>query len=538
MNKKVTSKATAVNTKATATTGDTVIKGTPAENRRTLERFILCLTCFLSGASVLIMEMSGNRVLAPTFGNSLYTWTGLIGIILVSIALGDYLGGWLIDRWTSKMLVPLLLVVGAALLIFTCAILPSFAQMASTWEVTTGPMKASLLLFFLPALVLSSVTPVCVRLFSQTTGDQDIGLSSGTIGMFGTLGSFAGTMLAGFVLIPMLDVRVIFMGIGGLLILVAIVFALFFRVKDPALIIAPGLILLLIGVAIVSVPEAVLPGTMFTKSTYYHKIRVFDQESMEGDKLRMLQLDTTNEGGINLTKKDVVFEYQHYWQMAQVFCPDLEKALFFGGGAFGMPRKIATTFPKARIDVVEIDPELIRVGDEWFGLKDFPTIAKHGMDARVYLRKSPDKYDFIFGDAYNGIQHIPPHLLTKEFFAEVKSHMTEKGVFMMNLISTPQGPKSELFRSVVTTLSTTFPAVMTFAIAPETPTRVQNLILVAGNSKEELEAALAAHNTEPFKSLIDNRIPTEKMPDISDSRLVLTDWRNNTDLLVARQISK
>jgi hypothetical protein len=56
---------------------------------------------FFSGAAVMIVEFSGNRLLAPAFGNSLYTWTGLIGVILVALSCGDYLGGWLVDRRPS-----------------------------------------------------------------------------------------------------------------------------------------------------------------------------------------------------------------------------------------------------------------------------------------------------------------------------------------------------------------------------------------------------------------------------------------------------
>ncbi|PTY03463.1 hypothetical protein DB346_06165 [Verrucomicrobia bacterium LW23] len=502
----------------------------------TLERIVLCLTCFFSGAAVLIMEMSGNRVLAPAFGNSLYTWTGLIGIVLVSISLGDYFGGWLVDRWTSTMLVPALLTGGAALLIITCWMLPSFSAMAKGWDVTTGPVYASLMLFFLPAMVLSSVTPVCVRLFSRTTSDKDIGLSSGTIGMFSTLGSFAGTMLAGFVLIPMLDVRVIFVGVGAVLIVLAIGFAYFFRVKDPAPVVVAGVLFLMIGALLVSVEEKGRDGLKYSHSTYYHKIQVYDTVGENGDTLRMLQLDTTSEGGINLTQNDVVFQYQKYWQLSKLFSPDLKKALFFGGGAFGMPRKVSEAFPKAHIDVVEIDPELIRVADTWFGLKDYPAIMKHGMDARVFLRRCNEKYDYIFGDAYNGIQHIPSHLLTKEFFAEVKEHLTENGVFMMNLISTPEGPKSELFRCVITTLRTSFPGVMVFAVSPSSPTTVQNLILVAGNSQEALEAAVASPQASRYISLLENRLPTARLPDSSDPAQILTDWKNRTDLLVAQQI--
>src|SRR6188474_3250484 len=74
---------------------------------------------FFSGAAVMIIEFSGNRLLAPAFGNSLYTWTGLIGVILVALSCGDYLGGWLVDRRPRTGLLPTLFILGG---LFTAAI--------------------------------------------------------------------------------------------------------------------------------------------------------------------------------------------------------------------------------------------------------------------------------------------------------------------------------------------------------------------------------------------------------------------------------
>ena len=58
---------------------------TPGDRTRgnaVVRHLFLILCAFLSGASVMIVELAGNRILAPWFGNSLYTWTGLIGVIL------------------------------------------------------------------------------------------------------------------------------------------------------------------------------------------------------------------------------------------------------------------------------------------------------------------------------------------------------------------------------------------------------------------------------------------------------------------------
>ena len=89
----------------------------PAEAGRSTCRAYLILTAFSAGAAVMIIELAGNRILAPWFGNSLYTWTGLIGVILVSISVGYYLGGYLADRWPRYAVLAHLLTASAVLTI-------------------------------------------------------------------------------------------------------------------------------------------------------------------------------------------------------------------------------------------------------------------------------------------------------------------------------------------------------------------------------------------------------------------------------------
>ena len=147
------------------------------------------------------VEFTGNRLLAPSFGNSLYTWTALIGVILLALSCGDYLGGWLVDRVPRVSLLPVLFSLGGVL---TTAI-PLLARLLpeqSTMDLIWGPVVISLALFFLPGLVLASITPVSIRLLSKTLADASIGKSAGTVGMASALGSFAGTIATSYVLLP------------------------------------------------------------------------------------------------------------------------------------------------------------------------------------------------------------------------------------------------------------------------------------------------------------------------------------------------
>jgi spermidine synthase len=184
---------------------------------------------------------------------------------------------------------------------------------------------------------------------------------------------------------------------------------------------------------------------------------------------------------------------------------------------------------------VEIDPAVISVGRRYFKLDEHPRVHAHASDARRFLNESSGGYDFIFGDAYNGVQHIPSHLVTQEFFATVKSKLSPKGVFLMNVITAVEGEKSDLLAHVLPTVRKVFPHVEVFAV--NGPQRgPQNVILLA--SQEDwspwLDASRYVSNSwqEKFAShrLKEGMLPAE--------RAVFTDDYNPVDAVIARQLLK
>ena len=149
----------------------------------------------------MIIELAAHRILAPWFGNTLYTWTGLIGVMLIALSFGYYAGGWLADiRCDYKILANLLAVSSGAILLIPL-INDLISRSLQNADVLLGPVLASILLFALPGCLLGSISPYIIRLVSLLSCDRHIGLSTGTIFMFSTLGSVVGTFGAGFFLI-------------------------------------------------------------------------------------------------------------------------------------------------------------------------------------------------------------------------------------------------------------------------------------------------------------------------------------------------
>lgn len=491
--------------------------------------------CFVAGAAIMVIEISANRLLAPNFGNSLYTWTALIGVILVAFSAGGYLGGMLADRMKRVDLVGGLLTAAAALTMLIPALNSGLAPYLASADLVSGPVMISLLLFLLPGIMLGAVSPASVRFYSLAGHDEHVGIAAGTISMLGSLGSFVGTFLSGFVLLSNFGVKAIFIGTGAVLLLLAIGAFLLARKSVKVQGTAVGIVALCAASVFATGAEAKEDDgfkTLYERASFYHKIKVFERKF---DGARYLNLDSTTEGGMAWPSGDLVLGYQGFWRLAQLNDDlKIKHALFIGAGAFGMPEHVARL--GAEVDVAEIDPAVIETGRRYFKLDEFPTVHAHSSDARRFLQHAATgKYDLIFGDAYNGVQHIPAHLVTREFFAQVQSRLTDNGVFLVNIISAVEGERAAFLAHFLPTVRSVFPEVEVFAVGGR-GTDVQNVILLASMKpwKAWLEERFYAPGSWQ-ENLMRARLKPEQLP---APREILTDDWNPVDAVIARQLGK
>ena len=180
---------------------------------------MLEIAVFLCGAVVMVIELTGSRVLAPYLGTSLVVWTSLIGIILASLSIGYWWGGRLADRRPEARLLGRIILLSAFATAFMALIktfVLGFLQ-AQSGGLHTAAMSATLLLFAPPSILIGMVSPFAVRLKLEDT--QTSGRTAGKLYAISTIGSISGTFLAGFVLIPGL-------GSTNILLLMAAVLAL------------------------------------------------------------------------------------------------------------------------------------------------------------------------------------------------------------------------------------------------------------------------------------------------------------------------
>ena len=496
-----------------------------------ITRLYLGAACFLAGAAMMVIEICAYRLLAPLFGNSVYTWTALIGVILIAFSAGGFLGGHLADKHPGLGLLGWLLA-GAALLTFLIPPLHVwFGQSFAGGGFIVGSVMISLFLFAVPGALLGAVSPAAVRFYSLTLKDTHVGAAAGTVSMLGSLGSFVGTFLSGFVLLSHFGVRSIFIGAGMVLLgLAVLAFVLAKKNLSRQLPVLIGA--LIVGTLAGVTHETPGKDVIHRQESFYHRIEV-TETGTSPHRRRELHLDSTTEGGMNADDGSLILDYQHYWRLPLLRDGfQLNSALFIGAGAFGMPEVMSREIPEARVDVAEIDPQVIEVGRQFFKLSEHPRVNAHAGDARHYLRTHKDqRWDMIFGDAYAGVRSIPSHLVTKEFFPLVADRLTPEGVFVINTITAVQGERAELLGGILVTLRAVFPHVEAFAV--QGPRQLaQNVILLAARQDWKPLITDRFYATGSWQSRIARSyVAANQLPQKGQ---VFTDDFNPVDAIIAR----
>jgi SAM-dependent methyltransferase len=407
------------------------------------------IVVFLAAAAVLMLEIVAARMLAPYVGVSLNTYTGIIGTVLAGIAAGTWVFGRLVDSIDPRRLLGPLLIAGGLLAMSSGPLVKALGE-----HVHSDSLKAIVALsgatFFLPAFVLSGVTPVVVKQQLQTLSAT--GRTVGRLSGAGTFGALVGTFGTGFFLTSRVHTHTITLAIG--VVLVCLGGFVQWRLNPQASVAGLAVVLLLSlggGVA-----ASRVEGPCQTESAYFC-IRVIGDSHV-----RTLMLDNLSHSAVDLD------DHRHlYFSYVIVFAATLDtaieqrrpiRALHIGAGAFTMPLYIAATRPGSTNTVFEIDPAVVDVAKEKFGVRAGPRLRVNEGDARLSVADEPSHtYDFIVGDAFSS-RSVPWHLTTKEFLTEVRRLLRPGGAYAMNIIDAG----FRFARAEAATMRSVFPSVTLF----------------------------------------------------------------------------
>lgn len=455
---------------------------------------------FVSGAILMSLEIVGSRVLAPFFGNSIYVWGSLIGVFLGALSLGYYLGGLAADRRPRLSFLASWLAV-AGLITFAVPNL-SGSVGAALMRLDLGPrldsLLASMALFFLPGMLMGMVSPFAIKL--KARGYEGLGRTAGNLYALSTAGSITGTLATAFFLIPAFGVSDLVRGLGlGLILLAGAGLIADKRWVSVSLVAVVALTLWASwrsesATNLMEEYGGVKYSVVYEKDSLYHNIRV-----MDGSGRRYLRFDSSWQSGMSLEDPyATVFEYTDFFHLGLVFKPDAKKVLFVGLGGGSAPKKFFKDYPEMTIDVAEIDPDVIRVGREYFSVPNDQRLRLVAKDGRLYLKEKDEKYDLIILDAYYA-DAIPFHLTTVEFLTLVRDRLNPDGAVIANLIGAFEGKQSRLFRSMDLTFGQVFPARYRFPVLwgpGGDHARLRNIILVATSDYNGLEPEEIVQNAE------------------------------------------
>jgi spermidine synthase len=511
---------------------------------------------FLAGAAVMVIEMAGARLLSVWFGNSLLTWSALIGLVLVALSLGSWIGGYWIDRAPQTKTLSKIFFSASFYTLLIPFLRNTFQDFFLNAHIFWGPFGASLLLFVVPSLCLGMITPMMIKLLTLSRsekGSGHLGGAAGLLGMWGTLGSVAGTFSTSFFLIPHFSLTQIYLGTGLCLSLLGFIF-----LKKEDHFSRRSLVgLFFLGISSLSLGayyggEQQDPRVIFEKQTFYHRIQIQEMRQSESQYQRYLILDTTLEGGRHFMGADdpkrdpLILSYTKYWKLVDLYLSQhlsqqsLE-GIFLGGGAFGMPMEVCQHHPQSSIKVFELDPEVIVVARRYLGLKEDTCLQTFAGDGRRLLRTMDlPPQDFIFGDAYHGIRSVPSHMVTKEFFQLVHQQLKNDGIYLMNIISAVKGKKSLFFHSIVKTLKSVFAQVDVYLVEKNHPSEVQNIILVALKSGHDKESPQQRFDNNrdllyemDLESLIDHYSANAAL-NSDDQSKIFTDDDNSSEYILVK----
>jgi predicted membrane-bound spermidine synthase len=463
----------------------------------------LFFTVFISGMTSLAVELAAARLLGNYFGTSNLVWACIIGLILIYLSVGYYLGGIWADRsprfstfyqilaWAG-LLVGLIPIASRPVLRFAADAFDNL-QMG----ILFGSFIAVVILFILPVSLLGTASPFAIRL--AITDSNKAGKISGRIYAISTLGSFIGTFLPTLLLIPTIGTYRTFLFIGGLLILCALA-GLWMSSgwhKAAAYLWMPMAILALAYFG-VSGQDKAASSQVFETESAYNYIQVRQKEGA-------FTLHLNDGQGIHSIYHPAEPNYKGPWEqvLAAPFFnsppvdPRSVKSMAIVGLAAGTTAHQAfKVYPDIEIDGIEIDPDIVDAGRKFFDMND-PRLNVIIQDGRWALDKSANRYQIISVDAYRP-PYIPWHLTTREFFQIVHEHLTADGVMVINVGRS--GDDRRLIETLGSTIQSVFPGVHVMDIpgtfnsiifATVQPTTQANLV-------QNLDYLITDPNTDPL----------------------------------------
>lgn len=406
------------------------------------------LLAFLEGVGVLTAEVLGAKMLAPFFGASLFIWTTVIGMTLLCLTVGYYLGSRMARDDVDEN--RLFLLFGSAA--FFLGMMPLTTNLLfglfANWNLFVAIGASTLFLLGPPLVALGATTPIMIQRMTHSVSES--GKIAGNVYAISTIGGILTTFSMGFIVIPGFGISV-----PVVIVAVALVLLANFLLKpDKALIrwgLSASLLLPVLLVVLRTDPSTGAIKTIYESEGMLGQIKVVDvQEPGKDYKSRKLLLNGIPQ--TNVIKGDYearsLFHYVHMLSTLSSMKPPGSNVLLcgLGGGS------LVAEFEKLgfQTDVVDIDPRLMELGNRYFYL-DETGLNFFIDDARHYIANTETRYDLVVMDLLFA-ETQPDHLYSRETFALIKEKLAPDGLLLVNFQGYFNGKKGRGARAIFATL--------------------------------------------------------------------------------------
>lgn len=432
-------------------------------NESVYPKWLLQLTVVVSGFLILSVEIISFRMFSPFFGSSVYITGALLGCIMVAMALGAYFGGRLSDRVAHWRTIYWVLFVADILLFALFSFYHPVLSYFATGNLISGSLISAFILLFLPMTLLSVAVPFVIRFMAR---QNKMGSVSGRISAASTIGCIVAVFFTTFVMIPYIGVKY------SLLINALVLFLLCF----PPLLATPRKALPMLVFLLVALPGLgkKQSNLFYDKDSVYNDIKV-EKITEDGSLAYNLIMNNISQGSRTMQGDPATYyEFWHYFSQAlPVMVGDCRRICILGLNCGGSAERYASYWPGTEIDGVEIDPDVIKLGYDYFGFSKIPGLKVYENDARIFLQHTSSRYDVVEVDAFQSGEFIPAHLATREFFQLISERLTDRGMVLVNLYippgsaTNPQG-KPLLAGTFCNTVKSAMPHVFTVTINNKT----------------------------------------------------------------------
>jgi len=468
---------------------------------------MLYFIVFLSGASVMVLELVGSRIVAPYLGTSIYIWTALIGVILGALSVGYVWGGTIADRAPTYERLAFLFLCAAVATALVCPLqYPVLGYLqSSALDMRLSAVLATFVLFVVPSVLLGAVNPLAFRLALVDMNRS--GEVAGRLYAVSTIGSIAGTFLAGFVLFSVLGGNSVILAVATVLLLCSVLAS----PKKQRL----WKVCVLLGIGVIHSLSNVRADELAKSGwhefdTPYQRAIVVEESEGTGSKRIVRRLITDPFGSQSEMYRDSPFElasdYAELYDLAFVFKPDLRLALMLGGGAYSYPRYFNKRYGDVTMDVVEIDPGLTELSRRFFDLPDNERLNIVHEDGRAFLNRTSHTYDALFMDAFSAPPSVPFQLTTIEAVSLMSERTAEDGVVFINIVSGIDGDEGKFLRAEVQTFEAVFPEVRLYQVQPSAGRATPQSLILVGLKRKLGRQPLAPGTSDYLRGLMSREI--------------------------------